>query len=148
MIGTLFSLKMRTFLISGPPLFAIGPLQGSLVPLELVAMVGDAWADKVGKGMGVGEGSRVGLGTSVDGIGVAVGIAAIVIATMVLAAAIAEAWIRAGSMVGVACGPQALSKRASVATTNRIRFIFFLHFFFRNMLPGLLLGLRNDLHEL
>lgn len=41
--------------------------------------------------MEVGEGSMVGLGTGVGGMGVAVGMAACVIATMVLAAAIAEA---------------------------------------------------------
>jgi hypothetical protein len=45
-------------------------------------------------------------------------------ATIVLAAATAEAWICAGSTVGVAWAQAELKRRTRAAATNRICFIF------------------------
>jgi len=123
-MGTLFRFEIRTFLTSGPPLLTNGPRQGSVVPLVFAAAVGDV--DKVGKGMGVGEGSRVGLGTGVGGMGVAVGMAAIVNATIVFASAMADACTCAGSIVGTLFGAQAASNSVSAATINKTCFIYFL----------------------
>jgi len=55
----------------------------------------------VGRGIGVKVGSGVGLGVAVGGIGVAVGMARLVIATMVQAAATAVFCTSAGAIVGV-----------------------------------------------
>jgi hypothetical protein len=67
----------------------------------------------------VGLGNGVGLGA---GVSVGVGIAACVMAIMVLAAATAEAWIIAGSAVGVAGAHAALRKIKAPAQVDNIRF--------------------------
>lgn len=101
MIGALVEFTMRTLTFVPAGLAANGPWHGSplvfpLLPdpeLPLVegAPVGDAMIDSVGKASKVGLGSGVGLGKGVGGIGVAVGTAACVRATIVLAAATADA---------------------------------------------------------
>jgi len=75
-------------------------------------------AVKVGKG--------VGLGVSVGGSCVAVGIAAWVMATTVHAAATAVPSTSAGAMVGVPCEPQAVNRTVSASKIGNIFFnIFF-----------------------
>jgi len=64
--------------------------------------VGNPPVSNVGRAKRVGLGRGVGLGISVGGTSVAAGMAAWVIATIVLAAATAEACICAGSTAGVA----------------------------------------------
>ncbi len=96
-----------------------------LSPVLAVGMsVGGAITGKVGSAATVGLGSGVGLGTGVGGTGVSVGIACCVRAIIVLAAATAEAWICAGSIVGAAGAHAALSTRAALAAPNRSDFIF------------------------
>ena len=111
---------------------AIGPLHASAA---LVAAGGGAKVgtsnDSVGSSIAVGLGSGVGLGRAVGGSTVGLGTACCVIATIVLAAATADAWIAAGSTVGVA-GAQALpATSANAAIANRGRFMRF------SLSPGL-----------
>ena len=85
-----------------------------------LAIVGTAIAGtSVGSVASVGLGSAVGLGTEV---GTSVGIAACVRATIVLAAATAEACTRDGSTAGAAGAPQALSKKTRTVTIREDRF--------------------------
>jgi hypothetical protein len=77
-----------------------------------------------GRGVKVGKG--VGLGISVGGWGVAVGIAIWVAATMVQAAETAVPCTSAGDGVGVPCGPQAVINNASPIRTGNIRLSIFL----------------------
>jgi len=66
--------------------------EGRVVGTDPTA-VGKDELSRVGSANGVGLGSSVGLGSGEGGISVAVGMAAWVNATMVFAAATAEAWI-------------------------------------------------------
>jgi hypothetical protein len=66
--------------------------------------------DGVAIANGVDVGGKVGRGVFVGGIVVAVGMAACVSATIVHAAATADAWTSAALMVGSGSGPQALSR--------------------------------------
>jgi hypothetical protein len=68
-------------------------------------------------------GNGVTLAVAVGGMGVAVGIAACVSATMVMAAAIAVPWTSAGDMVGSAAGPQAVNTSAAIAKRIQTYFI-------------------------
>ena len=68
-------------------------------------------------------GNGVAVGASVGGMGVAVGIAACVSATMLIAAAMAVPCTSAGLMVGSGVGPQAASKNVSIAMVIKICFI-------------------------
>jgi hypothetical protein len=72
---------------------------------------------KVGRGRGVKVGGGVGLGISVGGMGVAVGSANWVIATIVHADEMAVPSTSAGAKVGVPCGPQA-DKRTTIASSK------------------------------
>src|SRR5689334_8386014 len=127
----MFTEPRVSFLISnvvlGPDSFTSN---GALhVPAELLEPDGNVGAnpeDRVGSGMGVGLGKGVSEGSGVGGTAVAVGMAAWVRATMVLAAATAEACTCAGSIVGAAWGPQAASRTASTMAMNVIRFILYL----------------------
>jgi hypothetical protein len=65
----------------------------------------------------------VGEGVSVGGIGVAVGIAACVSATIVQAAASAVPWTSSALMVGSASGPHALRKNTLTRMLKRNFFI-------------------------
>jgi hypothetical protein len=76
-------------------------------------------------GRAVKVGNGVGLGVSVGGIGVAVGIANCVIATMVHADETAVPSTSAGANVGVPCGPQAVKKTASTSSKGRTLLIIF-----------------------
>src|SRR5512142_179849 len=108
-MGALHGSPPEPPVLDGAPV--VGPVCGEVVEI-----------DSVGSASNVGLGRGVGLGSGVGGTGVAVGTAAWVIATMVLAAATAEAWMSAGSAVGVA-GAHALSSSASSIVTNRTGFI-------------------------
>src|SRR5512138_3824514 len=79
------------------------------------AAVGDAKAPSPVSTAGVMLGSGVALGSGVGGTAVFVGIAACVAATIVLAAATAEACTCSASMVGAAGAPQAVRTRANSA---------------------------------
>ena len=83
------------------------------------ARVGADPIGSVGSATSVGLGSAVGLGSGVGGMGVGVGTAACVSATIVLAAATAEAWICAGSAVGAAGAQAAVTSRAIPAMAIR-----------------------------
>jgi hypothetical protein len=85
------------------------------------------------RGAGVKVGKGVGLGTGVGGSGVLVGIAACVAATMVHAAATEVPWISADDMVGVGCGPHAVTKTASGNRMGNIFFSIFLSVLFLNL---------------
>ena len=74
-------------------------------------------------GMAVFVGNGVAVGASVGGIGVAVGIAACVSATMVIAAAMAVPCTSAALMVGSAGDPQAVNTSASIAIVIKLCFI-------------------------
>lgn len=91
-----------------PPAAAVG---GALTAGAATVVTGN-----VGRGKGVGLGSGVGLGAAVA---VAVGIAACVMPIMVDAAATAEAWTSAGSVVGAAWGPQPARKSADTHAMKR-----------------------------
>ncbi len=102
------------------------PLHESAVPLGLEAddaSVGAETAGNVGNGNGVGLGWEVAVGTGDGGTGVSDGIAAWVCATMVLAAAMAEACTWAGSGGGGVAGAQAANKTVIITTKNAKRFI-------------------------
>ena len=78
----------------------------------------------VGEGSGVSVGNAVGLGVSVGGTGVAVGMACCVWATMVKAAASAVCWMSNGLTVGVVWVAQALASRLNTTPIiNAFRFI-------------------------
>jgi hypothetical protein len=97
----------------------MGALHGSLDEVgAAAATVGTAPTGSVGSDKSVGLGSGDGLGSGVGGTSVAVGIAACVSATIVLAAATAEAWICAGSAVGTAGAQAALMATISAARTS------------------------------
>jgi len=81
-----------------------------VVVSELNVFVGSAETGCVGSGIGVDVGGKVGTGVSVGGMGVAVGRAAWVSATIVQAAATAVPWTSAALMVGSGSGPHALRK--------------------------------------
>jgi hypothetical protein len=83
----------------------------------------------------VGLGRKVGLGCGVGGIGVSVGMAACVMATIALAAATAEACIIAGSTVGVAGAHAALDNIMSAAIAD---IKIFICFFLRSWEPQLM----------
>jgi len=85
--------------------------------------VGTTEIDCVGSGIGVDVGGKVGTGVSVGGMGVAVGRAAWVSATIVQAAATAVPWTSAALRVGSGSGPQALVKNA---LANKIVRSFFI----------------------
>lgn len=104
---------------------AIGALHGSAFVLG-TAVGCRVGMDEVGRGSRVGGGGRVGTGVSVGGMGVAVGMAACVSATMVEAAAKAVDCTSAGFMVGVACGPQAAN---STVTSIEMVISFFIALF-------------------
>jgi hypothetical protein len=80
---------------------------------------------RVGSGNGVKVGSGVGLGVSVGGTGVFVGMASWVIATIVHAAASAVPCTSCGDSVGVPCGPQAVRTTASSIKIGIIFLIIF-----------------------
>ena len=80
---------------------------------------------EVGRGKGVLLGGGVRLGVSVGGMGVAVGAAPSVSATIVNAAASAVCWISTGSTVGMAWGAQALT--SSMNTTPKIGTVRFIY---------------------
>jgi len=106
------------------PLVASAGAATPIVGTTPRSAVGDSRKLNVGSASRVGLGSSVGLGRGVGGRGVSVGLAACVKATIVFAAAMAEAWIMAGSCVGVAAAPQALSSKASITVkNNKVRFI-------------------------
>src|SRR5688572_30454425 len=87
--------------------------QGStLLSLLTGAPVGVSVTSRVGSVTGVSVGRGVSVGVSVGGMGVAVGMAAWVCATMVKAAATAVFWISTGLTVGTGSAPQAPSSSA------------------------------------
>jgi hypothetical protein len=108
---------------------AVGRVAGSNV-----GMINGS-AVKVGKG--------VGLGVSVGGRGVAVGIAAWVMATTVHAAATAVLLTSAGAMVGVPCGPQAVNRTVNASKMGNIFFNIFSPFIY--LFKKLVILLRLDL---
>ena len=75
---------------------------------------------EVGKGRGVLDGGRVGASVFVGGIGVALGSAPCVSATIVRAAASAVWPISTGFAVGVPCGAQALASKMNTAPMSNI----------------------------
>ena len=79
----------------------------------------------VAKAAEVSVASGVLVGVSVGGIGVEVGIASWVCATIVNAAASAVCWISAGFTVGTGCAPHALivNARIRIKEKNRMCFI-------------------------
>jgi len=84
----------------------------------------DPGVSEVGRGKDVLVGGRVGAAVLVGGIGVALGTAACVSATMVRAAAWAVFPISTGLAVGVPWGPQALASNMNTAPKSNIfRFI-------------------------
>ena len=103
-----------------PLLLTIGPLHS---PPPVVTTVGEASTGEVGRGGIVGEASGVSVGVSVGGMGVSVGMAAWVSATIVLAAATAEACTWEGSMVGAAFGAHALIRNARIVPMIRKGFM-------------------------
>ena len=124
----------KTALQGSPVLFVDPELVGAAsVGTDMVGFITVGKPESVGKGAGVGLGSGVGLGCGVSvGTGVG-GTAACVNATIVLAAATAEACIWAGSAVGVALAPHALRRKASMAAMKKMRFILYsLHFLLLN----------------
>jgi hypothetical protein len=90
--------------------------------------VGEARTERsvVGNGKGVFVGGRVGLAVSVGGRGVAVGMAAIVWATMVAAAAMAVFCTSIGLAVGTGSAPHALMTRAITIIAVRVEKRFML----------------------
>ena len=104
-----------------PLLALIVPLHSPPPPVDTTT-VGEAKIGAVGTGGIVGVGCGVSVDASVGGTGVSVGIAAWVMATIVLAAATAEACTCAGSMVGTAFAPHALNSSTKTATTVNIDF--------------------------
>ena len=84
--------------------------------------MGEASAVKVGNG--------VGLGVSVGGIGVAVGIANCVMATIVHEDETAVPSTSAGANVGVPCGPQAVKKIASAISRGKTFLNIFISIFY------------------
>ena len=75
------------------------------------------------KGGTVLVGNGVAVGSSVGGRGVAVGIAACVSATIVIAAPMAVPWTSAGDIVGVPGVPQAVRTSAAIAKIIQVYFI-------------------------
>src|ERR1700690_3889359 len=110
---------LSDFSVDSPLLAFIGPLQS---PPEFVdgGIVGEAKTSLVGRGGIVGVGCGVSVGAMVGGIGVFVGTAFCVIATIVFASATADACTSDGSMVGTAFGAQALSSAKNVIAENTI----------------------------
>jgi len=86
-------------------------LTGTVVEVSVTLSVGRAKAVSVGRGVSVG--------ISVGGRGVTVGTAAMVSATMVIAAACAVLCTSTGFIVGAAGAPQALRMRAVRTSTVR-----------------------------
>jgi len=131
---------------SGDPLLGlIGPLHSPAgLPDEAGgAVVGEGRIGTVAIGAMVGVGCGVSVGASVGGTGVSVGMASWVMASMVFAAAIAEACMSAGSTVGVAFVPHALDSntRMVAEVNNNLDFMdFFLPFTFLMGGYGILLG--------
>lgn len=76
------------------------------------------------KGAVVFVGGGVGEGVSVGGMGVAVGMAACVSATIVMAAAIAVPCTSSALIVGSGSGPQALIRKVRTSVRIRSFFIF------------------------
>ena len=108
-----------------PLLALIGPPH-SPPALEDVTVVGEGKTGFVGKSGIVGVGCGVSVAATVGGMGVAVGIAAWVIASMVLAAATAEACTSAGSTVGTAFALHALKSNTKTVIMVNIEFDFIL----------------------
>lgn len=77
-------------------------------------------APEVGKGRGVLDGGRVGASVFVAGIGVALGSAPCVSATIVSAAASAVCPISTGFAVGVPRGAQALTSKMNTTPISKI----------------------------
>ena len=120
--------------VTGPPdsfsilTWDLGPASAIFIMLSHVpdpsrsdVAVAAGGITSVGKGSGVKVGGGVGLAVSVGGSGVAVGIACCVAATIVHAAATAVPSTSTGDIVGVPCGPHAVS---STAVANIIGMIF------------------------
>jgi cation transporter-like permease len=103
-----------------------------LVPEAAAVEVGST-GGRVGWASGVKVGKAVGLGISVGGGSVAVGMAIWVAATMVHADDTAVPSTSAGDMVGVPCAPQAANSIiVSANKTGKILFIIFSPFFCLN----------------
>ena len=101
----------------------IGPLH-SPPPLEDVITVGEGKTGFVGKTGIVGVGCGVSVAATVGGTGVSVGMAAWVSASMVLAAATAEACTSDGSTVGTAFALHALKSNIKTVIMVNIGFDF------------------------
>jgi hypothetical protein len=124
-------LFLRVSWALSPPHEVKGRLQGSFDPPEagtgvlvgntLTACAGVEVSRLSGGTVLVGNGVLV--GASVGGMGVAVGIAACVSATIVIAAAMAVPWTSSGDIVGSGVGPQALNTSAAIANIIQTRFI-------------------------
>lgn len=104
-----------------PLLAMIVPPHSPPPPVDTTT-VGAAKIGAVGTGGMVGVGCGVSVSATVGGTGVCVGIAACVMATIVFAAATAEACTSAGSTVGTAFAPHALNSGTKTATTVNIDF--------------------------
>lgn len=107
------------------PELAVG-WAGGACWVNVGALVGSNCAvPEVGRGRGVLLGGGVRLGVSVGGIGVGLGAAPWVSATIVNAAASAVCWISTGSTVGTAWGAQALiSSMNKTPRIGTVRFIY------------------------
>lgn len=91
---------------------------------DVCVTVGSTEMGCVGNSIGVAVGGEVGIGVSVGGMSVAVGIAAWVSATIVQAAATAVPWTSAALIVGSGSGPQALN-RNKLANMRVMSFFIF-----------------------
>lgn len=120
--------------------------QGSLLgSLELLAVVAVRVTSRVGNDAGVFVGGSVGLGVSVGGRGVEVGIAACVSATIVNAAATAVDCTSAGFIVGTGSAPHALISSAPTMTNEvKVKCFMVLNILLRQLTVGEAAALRND----
>ena len=126
---TLVLLVIRRFLSISPPLLAlIRPLHASAELPVGAADEDDTKVSVAGMGGIVGVGCGVSVGVPVGGTGVSVGLAACVMATIVISTATAEACTWAGSMVGTAFTPHELKSDARIVTVVNKSFGFMGYF--------------------
>ena len=112
---TFVLLVIRRFLSISPPLLAlISPLQSAAELPVGAAVDGEIKVSVAGMGGMVGVGCGVSVGVPVGGTGVSVGMAACVMATIVLSTATAEACTCAGSKVGTALMPHEFNSDATI----------------------------------
>ena len=115
-------------------------------PLAAVA-VGRAKgvSSRVGAGKAVKVGRGVGLGISVGGIAVAVGMANCVMATIVHAEDTAVPSTSAGANVGVPCGPQAARKIVNTSIKGKTFLNIFISILMFHINDLYLILINNDL---